>query len=155
MIEISAQITNDYMLSPWTDQDKEDIRNYNPNQIVMVGVKGVRKPRSIAQMNTFWKICTLFAEAAADKNIQSWDHKNKIAFQCKVELQFIDASKTIVDQHGKVHLHYRSINFRELPHMEACNFFKRSYRFLDYSSNKLLGVRVDKYFEQIGLRYEP
>ena len=97
----------------------------------------------------------MISDLADQRGEASWDHKDKVKFQCKVALQFIDASKTIVGLDGKVHLHYRSIGFKELPHMEACNFFNRAYMFLDKFVRKLANTSMDKLFKEIGLRYDP
>jgi hypothetical protein len=97
----------------------------------------------------------MIATLADQRDEGSWDHKEKVKFQCKVALQFIDATKTIVDAQGKVHLYYRSIGFEALPHMEACNFFGRAYKFLDKAVQKMAGVKMEELFKEIGLRYEP
>jgi len=53
-------------------------------------------------------------------------------------LHFIDENATIEFSDGRVHFKYRSISIRELPHMEACNFFDRGFPV----QAELIGVTV-------------
>lgn len=142
---------------PFSDDHREAIRNLHENQLVRQKTTsiGAQKQRSVQQLRTFWKICTMIAGLAEERGHDSWDHKEKVAFQVKVGLQFVDASKTIVGPDGKIHLHYRSICFAELPHMKACSFFSRAYKFLDKTVRKMAEVTMAELFEQISLVYDP
>lgn len=163
MQEIAAQIrticpycTEKYWhMAPYGDEDREAVGNYHTHQVILIKAFGAKKQRSVAQLNTFMKICTMIGKIAEERNEHSWDHKDKVKFQVKVGIQFIDATKTIVGVDGKVHLHYRSISFKELPHMEATNFFERAYKFLDKALRKMAGVKIEELFKQINLTYDP
>lgn len=152
MKEALIQIGPDYKPSWYGEESEETIREYKPNQIIRVKLYGFKKQRSLEQLRLFWKVCTIIAE---NNNHQSWNNKDKVAFQVKVGTQFIDASKTIVDTKGNVHLHYRSISFKELGHMEACNFFERAYKFLEKPALKLTMMSMDDIFNSIDLVYDP
>ena len=125
MKEWSAQINQaNKTLRPFSQEDLDIFNEYKDNQVIRIKSTGVQKPRSMAQLRMFWACCRTVAE---NTNDQHWNHEDKVAFQIKVELQFVDTTKTIVDRHGQVHLHYRSIAFKNLAHMEACRFFERAW----------------------------
>lgn len=123
MKQFAAQVKNK-ALHPFSQEDLEILQEFKDNQVVTVKVQGVQKERSYQQLKLFWACCRAVAE---NTNDQHWNNKDKVAFQVKVVLQFVDMDQTIVDSKGNVHLHYRSISFKNLPHMEANNFFDRAF----------------------------
>lgn len=152
MKEVLIQIGPDYKPVWYGEESLEAVKDYMPNQILKAKLTGFKKQRSLAQLHTFWKVCTIIADNTGNR---SWNHKDKVATQVKIGTQFIDASKTIVDRKGNVHLHYRSISFRELGHMEACDFFNNAYRFLEEPAMDLTGLTMDEIFRSISLDYNP
>jgi len=100
----------------------------------------VSNPRSVSQLNLFFAVCQTVADNSDNKY---WNTKDKVAFQVKVALNFIDLNESIVDPQGNVHFKYRSISFKELPHMEACDFFNRAWDILAAR----LGITVEKLLE--------
>ena len=136
MITIPMQIKPDYSMVPANIEAMEELKNYKPNQLVKVKVSGIQKERSVEQLGLFFICCQMVVDNLEDPN---WDSKDKVKLQVKIELQFIDINKSVV-RNGLLHPHYRSISFRNLKHMEACNFFDRAFLFL---ANQL-GITVDK-----------
>lgn len=137
MIEIPQQIQLDHSMVPASAEAMELIREYKPNQIVRCKITGMRKERSLRQLNTFMACCQYVADNVREydlghpkfKDGAYWNTKSKAAFQIKVALHFVDDSKTIVYQ-DRVVFHYRSISFRNLHHLEACFFFDRGFPLL-------------------------
>ena len=123
MIEISCQLKEN-ILRPFSQEDQDGLKEYKENQVVRVKIQGAKKPRSLQQLRLFWVCCRMVAENTENPH---WNTKDKVAFQIKIALQLVDMDKTIVDARGNIHLHYRSIAFRNLAHMEACNFFDRAF----------------------------
>jgi len=123
LIEIACQL-KDNVLYPFSEEDQEKLRGYKDNQVVRAKVQGAKKPRSYQQLKLFWACCRSVADNVDDPH---WNTKDKVAFQIKVALQFVDMAQTIVDSKGNIHVHYRSIAFKNLPHMDACNFFDRAF----------------------------
>ncbi len=110
---------------PYSLQDVDISSEFSENQICKLKVSGFKKPRSLPQLRLFWACC---GQVALNTQDQNWDTKDKVALQIKVALQFIDINRSIVDPAGNFHPHYRSISFKNLSHMAACNFFTRSFQ---------------------------
>lgn len=144
MIHIPIQIRQDYSMVPATIEAMESLKNYKPNQIVQAKVSGIQKERSVRQLGLFFACCNTVAENTEDPN---WDNKDKVLNQVKVALQFIDLNKSIVDEKGVFHPHYRSISFKNLRHLDACNFFDRAWPILACK----LGVKVDELLNNAGV----
>lgn len=136
MIELAAQVLQNYDLRPM-QMDAEKVKAYKPNQIVTIKVKGAKKPRSVLQLNTYWACCNTTAENT--ENVQ-WNTKEKVDFQCRVGLHFVNPDLVVVKPDGTVQFQYRSIAFKNLGHMAACNYFDRA---LEYQA-KFLGCTVDQ-----------
>jgi len=132
MIEIPTQILDScpacrsrfglYFL-PMGDEAVEKAKEYKLFQIVKAVFKGVRKPRSILQLNRFFGKCAVIAANTEDKGFNS---KEKVAEQIKIALNFVISDLIIVKPNGDVHVPYRSIAFKNLHHMDACRFFDRA-----------------------------
>ena len=137
MITIPIQIRQDYSMVPATAEAMESLRNYHPNQIVQAKVSGIQKERSVRQLGLFFACCRTVVANTEDPN---WDNEYKVLNQVKVSLQFVDLNKSIVDEKGRFHPHYRSISFKNLRHLEACKFFDRAWPIL---AGKI-GVSVDE-----------
>jgi len=139
MKEIVLQ-KQDKIGAPFSREDQDKWNEYKPNQLIRCKTYGVDKPRSYQQLKLFWGCCRT---VAANNEDQHWNDEDKVAFQIKVELQFVDMEKTIVDSKGNVHLWYRSISYAELPHIMACRFFDRAFVVMA----KKLKISVDKLLE--------
>jgi hypothetical protein len=116
MIEIAAQIKDDYSLHPFSQEDLDELREYKPNQVVKVKITGCKKQRSYLQLKLFWGCCKTVASNTNDEN---WNSKDKVAEQVKIKCRYIK-SYIVVD--GNVHIVTGSISYKEMGHMQACNF---------------------------------
>lgn len=133
MIEISCQLHNQ-TLHPLSDEDREALREYQPNQIVRVKVKGVRHPRSYLQLKMFWAACKQVADNTDDPG---WDTKDKVAEQVKIGLRYIDYWMHI---QGALVIKTKSISYKDLPHIMACRLFDRAWPIMA----KKIGITVDE-----------
>ena len=140
MKEISAQIKDDFgplALHPFSDEDADILREYKLNQVVRVKISGVQKPRSVIQMRLYWATCKTVADNTDHKG---WNTKDKVDFQCRVATHFVDKDTVVVKPDGEVVYKYRSIAFKNLPHIMANNYFDRAFQ----EMAKFLGVTVEK-----------
>lgn len=139
MEEIFVQRKNN-KLWPVSLTDEEKIRDFPTSKTLRAEIYGVKKPRSLAQLNMYWATCQSVADNTDDKN---WNTKEKVDFQCRVATNFVNLEETIVDPHGNVHFKYRSIAFKNLSHIDACDYFNRAW---DIMAAKI-GVTVDQLLE--------
>jgi len=123
MKEIAAQLKGG-VLYPLTIVDQEEISEFKDNQILKLKVVGAQKQRSYLQLKMYWALCGVVAE---NTEHPYWNTKEKVDYQVRVALQFVDPNKMIVDGNGMIHLYYRSISFANLKHMDACKFFDRAW----------------------------
>ena len=137
MKKIAFQIQSDYTFKPFSQEDLETAKNYKIFQVVKANVSGVKKPRSYQQLKLYFACCKKVAENTSDPN---WNTKEKVSFQCKVGLHFVDPSVVAVRPDGMVVFRYRSISFKSLGHMEACNYFDRAFELMA----KKIGVSIDE-----------
>lgn len=142
MKEITAQFTGKQFI-PYTLQDQAEAAEFKPNQICRIQVYGAGKARSAPQLRMFWACCQVVADNTQD---QHWNTPDKVAGQIKVALNFVDLNKTFVDPKGNVHVHYRSISYKNLGHMAACNFFDQAWPIMA----KKIGITVDELLSNQG-----
>ena len=124
MIEIAAQIKDDYSLHPFSQEDLDELREYKPNQVVKVKITGCKKQRSYRQLKAYWAAC----KTVADNNESpGWRTKEQVDFQVRVALRFYDPELIIAKPDGSIAFHYRSIAYKNLRHIEACGYFDRAF----------------------------
>lgn len=133
MKRVALQLRTDYLLAPFSQEDKLAIREFKPNQLFHVELYGVGKPRSYEQLKLFWACCRTVADNTDDEN---WDTSEKVAEQIKIKLRYFDAM--VID--GKLHLKTKSISYEALPHMEACNLFDQAWPIMA----KKIGLTVEQ-----------
>jgi len=126
----------------FSEDDKKRCREFKERQIIRADLVGVKKPRSYQQLKLFWARCRIVADNTRDPD--NWGTAEKVAEQIKVALQYVDMKRCIVRPDGSVHVAYRSISFKELPHMEACAFFERAWKIMA----KHLGVPLNTFLQQ-------
>ena len=139
MIEIALQWRG-IAFSPFSEEDLQKCKEFKANQIIRAKIQGVQKPRSYIQLKMFHAILRTVASNARHPN---WNTPEKAKFSLKVALNYVNEGIVAVDKQGTVHFSYRSFEYADLPHMEACNVFDRSWPILA----KVLGVTVDKLLE--------
>ena len=144
MIEIQAQIINGNLV-PYGPDSVEKLKEYKDNQLVICRVSGSRKQRSLRQLGTYWAVCKTVADNTDNKQ---WNTKEKVDFQCRVKIHFVDPDLVVVKKNLDVVVQYRSISFANLKHMEACNYFDRAFelmaKFLDVDVDTLISMAKEQ-----------
>ncbi len=138
MIEIAAQFGDERVLKPYSVEDYDALGEYHKNQLIRIKTYGVQKERSYQQLKLFWACCRKVAENTEATN---WNTKEKAAESVKLNLHF---SKGYVVYNGAVQVITRSISYKNLRHMEACNFFDRAFPVMA----KVIGVSVDELLKE-------
>ena len=133
---------------PHGDEAVEKAKEYKVFQILRSLFYGVTKPRSVAQLNTYWACCTFVAQSADDPKINT---KEKVDFMCRVELNFVDPNVIYVKLDGTVVRGYRSIALKNLRHIEATKYFDGAFGLMA----DILGVTPEKLIENVkaNMRY--
>jgi len=151
MIEITTQLLDRCPLCkqsfglfflPYGDEAVEKAKEYKVFQILRSLFYGVTKPRSVAQLNTYWACCTFTAQSADDPKINT---KEKVDFMCRVELNFVDPNVIYVKLDGTVVRGYRSIALKNLRHIEACSYVNSAFEIMA----DILGVPVEKMIKNV------
>jgi hypothetical protein len=132
-------------LYPSSEEDLEVLRHYKPNQILRCRIQGAKKPRSIRELNLYWAACNLVSENTDNK---LWNTKEKVDFQCRVKLHFVDPDVVVVQPDGTVIFNYRSIAFANLAQIEAHKYFDRAFTvmsgFLNVTVEDLVEMTKDR-----------
>jgi len=149
MIEIASQIRDScpickgnfgiYYL-PYSDEDREKSKAHKLFQIVKQKITGVRKQRVLKQMNLYWACCKYIADNTDHKQ---WNTKEGVDFQCRVRLHFVDSKLLVIRANGEVVFYYKSIAMKNLPHIEACNYFNQAFE----NMANFQGISVEKLIE--------
>ena len=143
MKDITAQLKNNTLV-PFSEEDSEALNDFKDNQIVRLKVTGTRKERSLKQLRTYFAACRLLSENTENGK---WNTYKKVDWQLRNRLKFYDMSLTLVID-GNVQFKVRSISFKNLKHIEACDFFSRAYDLMA----KYLDVDVDVFIEEVKSR---
>ena len=106
-------------------------------QILKAKLYGVLKPRSVIQLHLYWALCGVVAGNLEDMT------KEDVDFEVKVKLKHIKSFKVIK---GATYIEVDSIAFRNLPHLEACNFFDRAFSVMA----KMINVTLDELMANAG-----
>lgn len=141
MKQLAMQVKNK-TLRPFAQEDLELFQEFKENQIVTVKVQGVKKSRSYQQLKLFFAVLRTVVENTEHPN---WNSLEKAKHSLKVALHYVHEGVTAVDRHGTVHFSFRSFGYAELPHMEACNVFSRSWPILA----KVIGISEDELLKNV------
>lgn len=144
MQEVILQLKNDYSTHPFTEEDLEKLKEYKPNQLLKCKIWGAKKPRSLKQFKLFHGVLRTIV---ANTEHPNWNSLEKAKHSLKVALHYVHEGVVAVDKQGTVHFSYRSFGYADLPHMEACNVFKRSWPILA----KVIGVSEEELLENVEL----
>ena len=132
MIELPLQLQRDHKtLAVMSESDSEKLKEFHPNQILRAKIYGIKKPRSVIQLNLYWACC----QSVAD-NLDGVT-KEEVDFDVRVALRFIKRLKVSA---GITYVEPMSISFANLPHIEACNYFDRAFPVMA----KMINVTVDE-----------
>ena len=112
------------LIRPYTDEDEDTLRDYRPNQVVRQKIYGIQKQRSVPQLRLWWASCRFLSENTEDRN---WNTRRKVSDHVLANLGEFDTKRAIVLPDGTVYMPLKSISFKTLKHLEACNIFNRGY----------------------------
>jgi len=158
MIEIPTQLrkncpicggTFGYYFLPHGDQAQEECRVYKLFQTLKSKFWGIKKPRSVKQLNLYWACCAFVAENLSDH--EGLLDKNDIDFDVKIR---VAKTHPVLIKRFKVvdmitHVSYISIAFRNMRHLEACKYFDVSIPLL----GKMVGVNdAEKFIDEVKKR---
>jgi len=121
-------------LFPYTLDDENKFESYKNFQPVVCTVKGSKHERSLPQLGTYWACCRKVAENRSD-----FRDEYAVDSSVRVELEFFDRDKVVVDRFGNVHVFYLSIAVDNLEHIDACKFFDRAFPLLA----EMIGTTVE------------
>jgi len=137
MIEIATDIRNEcpkckanigYYLRPSTLDCHRELGGLRLYQTVKAKIYGLKKPRSVKQLNTYWSVCALVAEMLSD-------HKNQftaddIDFKAKIRVAKSEPRlmKRFQVINGVSYVEPISIAFANLSHLDACNYFDKAFK---------------------------
>lgn len=137
MIEIAADIRNQcprckhYIgehLRPSTPDCLKELKGLKLFQTVRTKIYGLKKPRSVKQLGTYWACCSLVAEMLSDHenqfNADDIDFKTKIRV-AKSEPRLIKRFQVI---NGVSYIEPISIAFASLRHLDACRYFDKAFK---------------------------
>jgi len=149
MIEIPTQIRSEcpvcntgfglYFL-PYGDQASDKAKEYKQFQILKSRFWGIKKPRSVKQLNQYWACCGLLAELLSDhENIMS---KGDVDFRIKTTVTKENPSmiKRFQVVGGVTYIEPISISFANMKHLEACKYFEKAFK----TMADWVGVEKDK-----------
>lgn len=121
-------------LAPYDPESAELLKGYYENQPVRAKITGIKKPRSYRQLRAYWKACEIVAD-----HIDKFADKYDADWQIRVELKHYDR---MVVQGDKVYVECKSINYTNLDHAGANNFFDRAFvlmaKWLEIHKDELL-----------------
>jgi hypothetical protein len=124
---------------PISQGDEDKIKDFPTDQVLRLQVSGVQNPRSLIQLNMYFATCQSVADNTEDKD---WNSKEKVDFQCRIATNFVNTQESVWDGH-RMHFKYRSIAFKNLKHIEACDYFNRAWEIMAAK----IGVTVEKLLE--------
>ncbi len=142
MIEIATRfmkINNQWVFVPYSDEDLEHARDLKPYQILRSTFKGPRNQRSYTQLKAYFACCRKVAENTENPDFNT---KDKVDLQLRIKLGWIKES-LLVDK--RVQFIPKSISFKEMKHLEACNYFERAFE----TMAKFLSVTVEELLKNV------
>jgi hypothetical protein len=102
-----------------------------------------KRRRSVGQLGLYWASCRAVADSTED---QGWKKKEYVDELTKIALHHYDYYIYYRNEKtGKMQLNVRtkSISFKELAHLDACNFFDEAFK---VHADKI-GMPVDEWLE--------
>ena len=149
MIEIATQKKSEcpacqhrfVFLLPFSQEDIEELKNYNLNQVLKNRITGNLKERSLLQLRLYWGGCRYLA-------IQLSDHENiltaeDIDFEIKTRVakenpSMIKRFKMIT---GIMYIEPISIAMVNMKHLEACKYFDKAFPMM----GDMVGKTIDEF----------
>ncbi len=124
MVELPLQLQTDgKTLAVMSQDDCDKLKEFHINQIVRAKITGVKKPRSVIQLNLYWAKCTYVAILVSDHENQF--DKDDIDFEVKVK---VAKKKPALIKHfksvdGMTYVALISTSFPNMEHLDACKYY--------------------------------
>ena len=135
MIIADMQVKQDYSLAPFSQEAKDLIRSYRPNQIVKAKISGIRKEASVPQFRMFHACMRTIADNTSDSQ---WNDLVKVKVQLKHLLNFFKSTVVLPD--GSIHFELDSFAFSNYSKVFKEKIIERSLPILA----KKIGITVDE-----------
>lgn len=135
-------VGNEQFLRPFDNESEKKLAEIIPFAPVTGNFSGSLNPRSLIQLNTYWKACDVFAE-----NNELYPTKEKVDWWIRNELQFynFELTRVVGDQ---VIFDVRSISVLNLKHIEANDYFSRAFGLMADE----WGMTVDQFIREVKKR---
>ncbi len=133
MIEAALQYKNG-ALYPYSKEDQTKIKEYDGKHVIKAKLSGVRNPRSYQQLKMYFACCRAVAENTNNPNFNT---ANKVDLQLRVLHGWLEDTIIIKD---KPQFITKSISFKAMKHLEACNYFDRAFE----TMAKFLGCTIEE-----------
>ena len=125
-------------LVPFDIPTEKHLDNYKENEVLTGPVAGTRKTRSLQQLKRYWWMCRKVSENAQDRRLSTME---LVDWHIRHDLKFYELDKIHVTPSGDVQFFVRSISFKNLKHIDACDYFNRA----DECMAEMLGCTVDEF----------
>ncbi len=137
-VEIAIQPQQNGMIKPYSQEDREALKIYKPNQILRAKISGIKKERSVPQLRM---LHACLRTVAQNTNDPQWDDVEKVKIQLKHLLHFYKSTVVLPD--GSIHFQLDSFAFANLEQIDMNKICDRSFPILA----KKIGITVDKLLE--------
>lgn len=138
LIECALQIKQG-ILYPYTDQDREALKQFKENQVLVGKLKGYKKPRSLQQLGLYWNRCDFVAQLLSDHEHQ-WSRED-IDFEVKIRVA--KQNPAMIRRYkaldGVMYMEPISIAFVNMDHLVACKYFDKAFPVMA----KMIGATVE------------
>ncbi len=122
MVE-AALISKNGTFLPYSKEDEQAIKDY-AGQMVKAKISGVRNPRSYQQLKAYFACCRAVAENTENPDFNT---KDKVDLQLRIKLGWI---KETVLVNKRVQFIPKSISYKEMKHLTACNYFSEAFQIM-------------------------
>ncbi len=140
MIDTYLQLDDQGRLAPVSEEYREELKVFKPNQIIRAKLTGAKKPRSVLQNRWLHAIFRTVADNSSDPD---WDTPEKVKRNVKMRMQFFKGDVSVHD--NKVYFELRSFAFDKMEQNEA----NRVYEEAKEICAKQLGVKPEELEAQI------
>jgi len=120
MIDVALILTYQG-LEPYSQEDKEALRELAGNVPVRAKITAVRNPRSYQQLKAYWACCRAVAENTENPDFNT---KEKVDLQLRIKLGWVQETIIVSD---RVQFVPKSISYKTMKHLEACRYFERAF----------------------------
>ena len=138
-------IRKGYSLLPYSQEDKEALRDLREGMPIEASLKGSKKYRSLKQMRAFHAACRSIAENSDNPNLNTIE---KVKVYVKLHCGFIQEDKLKAtppcphcgEEIEQTYWILKSLSYKDSDHIEVTDFFAKAFPFMA----DLLGVSEEE-----------